>query len=220
MTDPGARSILVVDHRDSFVHTLIGYLSELGATVEVREADEISSSEIGQIVSSRYAGILLSPGPGSPDAVPASLELVRGAVTTRMPLLGVCLGHQVIAQALGARVIRAPELLHGVTSPVSHDASLLFAGVPSPFTANRYHSLAIDPETVPTELEVTARADTGVIMGIAHRSAPVWGVQFHPESVLTEGGYRLLANWLGAAGIAGATERAATLHPHRGVLTH
>ena len=211
--DPLVDRILVVDNHDSFVHTLVGYLHELGADTEMVEADQIDPDAVPQLVGS-YRGILVSPGPGRPADTTASQGVVREAVYRRVPLLGVCLGHQVIAEALGARVTVAPELYHGVTSPVVHDGSMLFAGIPAPFIANRYHSLSVEPETLPDTLVVTARTDSGIVMGIAHREAPLWGVQFHPESVLTEGGYRLLANWLERVGVPGAVERSHALRPH------
>lgn len=206
-------SVLVVDNHDSFVHTLVGYLHELGAGTVIVEADQIEQDAVPGLAGA-YPGILLSPGPGRPTDTVASRLLVHEAVRRQVPLLGVCLGHQVIAEALGARVTVAPELFHGVTSPIVHDGSTLFAGIPSPFVANRYHSLSVDPESMPDTLVTTARTDSGVVMGIAHREAPLWGVQFHPESVLTEGGYRLLANWLERVGVADAVERSRGLRPH------
>jgi len=205
-------TVLVVDNHDSFVHTLVGYLHELGASTELIEADEIRDAAA---TVSPFAGVLVSPGPGSPADAGASIDVVRAAASAGIPLLGVCLGHQAIAEAFGARVGEAPELMHGITSLVHHDGSALYEGLPDPFVATRYHSLAIVPETLPTELLVTSRTDSGVIMGVAHAAAPVLGVQFHPESVLTEGGYRLLGNWLVQAGIADAAARGATLHPRR-----
>ncbi|GAA1703364.1 gamma-glutamyl-gamma-aminobutyrate hydrolase family protein [Microbacterium sediminicola] len=208
-----AAPVLVVDNHDSFVHTLVGYLHELGATTRLVEADELAALDRDLLLGA-VSGILISPGPGAPDDVPESLALVREAVSRGIPMLGVCLGHQVMAQALGARVSEAPELFHGVTSEVWHDGSSLFEGIPSPFTATRYHSLAVDADTLPRGLIVTGRTSTGVIMSFAHAEAPAWAVQFHPESVLTEGGYRLLANWLEHTGVIGAVGRAATLRPH------
>ena len=145
--------------------------------------------------------MLLSPGPGTPADAGVSIATVRAAIDVDKPLLGVCLGHQAIAEALGATVTHAEELMHGKTSQVDHDDSALFTGVPHPFTATRYHSLAIVDGTVPDELTVTARTEGGVIMGVQHQDAPVYGVQFHPESVLTEGGYRMVGNWLETAGL-------------------
>ncbi len=210
---PKVGPVLVVDNHDSFVHTLVGYLHELGATTVMVEADQITADAVPRLVGD-HAGILVSPGPGRPADTAASQQLVREAVEQDVPVLGVCLGHQVIAEALGARVTVAPELFHGVTSPVTHDGSMLFSGIPSPFIANRYHSLSVDPDTMPEGLVITARTDSGIMMGIAHRDAPLWGVQFHPESVLTEGGYRLLANWLEQVGYPDAVERSGVLRPH------
>jgi para-aminobenzoate synthetase component 2 len=207
-----SRRILVVDNHDSFVHTLVGYLHELGADTDLVEADAISDP---RAAIQGYGGILISPGPGAPVDAGASIEIVRSAADAGIPLLGVCLGHQAIGEAFGATVAHAPELMHGMTSLVEHDGSPLYAGLPNPFIATRYHSLAIEPETLPSELVVTSRTRTGVIMGIAHRSAAVQGVQFHPESVLTEGGHRLLGNWLETAGIPDAASRGAALHPRR-----
>jgi para-aminobenzoate synthetase component II len=206
--------ILVVDNHDSFVFTLVDYLRELAAQVDVIEADEIARDAASPTIAG-YDGVLVSPGPGTPADAGASIPVIRAAAEDGIPLLGVCLGHQAIAQAFGAEVDHAPELMHGMTSLVHHEGDALFAGLADPFTAGRYHSLAIVPETVPDELVVTARTDAGVIMGIRHRRAPVQGVQFHPESVLTEGGYRLLGNWLEEAGEAGAAARGALLAPHR-----
>ncbi|WP_341579803.1 anthranilate synthase component II [Microbacterium schleiferi] len=210
---PSVGPVLVVDNHDSFVHTLVGYLHELGATTVMVEADQITADAVARLVGD-HAGILISPGPGRPADTAASQHLVREAVEQGVPVLGVCLGHQVIAEALGARVSVAPELFHGVTSPVTHDGSMLFTGIPSPFIANRYHSLSVDADTIPESLVITARTDSGIVMGIAHRDAPLWGVQFHPESVLTEGGYRLLANWLERVGHPDAVERSGRLRPH------
>ena len=204
--------ILVVDNHDSFVHTLIGYLHELGAATDLVEADALTDPP--RDIAGRPA-VLVSPGPGTPADAGASIDVVRAAAAADIPLLGVCLGHQAIGEAFGARVDHAPELMHGMTSLVHHDASALYAGLPDPFTATRYHSLAIVPDTLPRELVVTSRTASGVIMGIAHRSAPIVGVQFHPESVLTEGGYRLLGNWLGAVGYRDASARGAMLSPRR-----
>ncbi|WP_251455107.1 gamma-glutamyl-gamma-aminobutyrate hydrolase family protein [Microbacterium sp. Marseille-Q6648] len=204
--------VLVVDNHDSFVHTLVGYLHELGADTEMVEADSILDPDAA--LDGRR-GILISPGPGTPAAAGASIAVVRAAARRGIPLLGVCLGHQAIAEAFGARVDHAPELMHGITSAVHHDGSALYAGLPDPFTATRYHSLAVVPETVPHDLIVTGRTGSGVIMGLAHRTLPIVGVQFHPESVLTEGGHLLLGNWLSQAGYPDAAARGARLHPRR-----
>lgn len=211
-TDAGR--ILVVDNHDSFVHTLIGYLHELGGRTALIEADAITDPAA---TVAGFAGVLVSPGPGTPEDAGASVEVVRATVDAGIPLLGVCLGHQALAVAFGATVAEAPELRHGTTSAIHHDGTGLFAGLPLPFLATRYHSLAVVAETLPAVLEVTATTDSGVIVGLAHRTAPAWGVQFHPESVLTEGGYRLLGTWLQVAGVRGAAARGATRHPLRPV---
>lgn len=204
--------ILVVDNYDSFVYTLNGYVQQLGAETDVMRNDAFDAADVAARIAD-YDGVLLSPGPGTPAAAGVSIPAVRAAVEAGTPLLGVCLGHQAIAEALGATVTHAEELMHGKTSQVAHDESPLFAGVPQPFTATRYHSLAVVDGTVPDELEVTARTSGGVIMGLQHRAAPVFGVQFHPESVLTEGGYRMVGNWLEVTGLAGAAERADGIGP-------
>ncbi|MEV0596926.1 anthranilate synthase component II [Nonomuraea cavernae] len=185
--------VLVVDNHDSFVHTIVQYLRELGATCDVRSRDDVRVGD-----ADGFDGVLISPGPGTPEAAGVSVPLVRHAARQGLPLLGVCLGHQAIAVAYGAAVSRAPELVHGRTSAVSHDGRGVFATLPSPVRMTRYHSLAVRPGTVPAELDVTARTADGVIMGLRHREAPVEGIQFHPESVLSEHGHRLLANWLRA----------------------
>jgi len=200
----------VVDNHDSFVHTLVGYVEQLGADALVIEADDITDA-VRSIEG--YDGVLISPGPGAPAAAGASIAVVHAAARLRMPLLGVCLGHQAIGEAFGATVSHAPELMHGMTSLVQHDGSSLYDGLPNPFPATRYHSLAIQPGTLPAVLAVSSATAGGVIMGVAHRSLPIWGVQFHPESVLTEGGYRLLANWLAEVGMPDAVYVAASLHP-------
>jgi len=202
--------VRVVDNRDSFVHTLAGYLTDLGATVDAVEADEIV--DVADAVVGADA-VLISPGPGTPEEAGASIAVVRECAARRIPLLGVCLGHQAIGVAFGARVGHAPELLHGITSRIRHDGRGLFRDLPDGFAATRYHSLAIDPSSMPADLAVTARTDSGVVMAVAHRSAPIVGVQFHPESILTEGGHALLARWLEDAGLPGAVDVAAGLHP-------
>jgi para-aminobenzoate synthetase component 2 len=204
--------ILVVDNYDSFVYTLNGYLHQLGATTDVIRNDDVAVADVADLVAA-YDGILVSPGPGTPADAGISIAIVREALAQSVPLLGVCLGHQAIAEAFGATVAHAEELMHGKTSRVVHDDSTLFVGVPGSFTATRYHSLAVVDETVPDSLVVTARTEGGVIMGLNHRSAPVFGVQFHPESVLTEGGYIMVANWLEVTGLAGAAEAAKNLSP-------
>ncbi|KQQ06103.1 MULTISPECIES: anthranilate synthase component II [unclassified Rathayibacter] len=186
--------ILVIDHYDSFVFTLVAYLRELGAEVELVEAADLVVGDVE--VLDGVDGVLLSPGPGRPGDVAASIALVHHAVATGRPLLGVCLGHQVIAQALGGRVSEAPELVHGRTSAVLHQGDPLFTGLPSGFSAMRYHSLAVERASLPEALVVTAATADGVVMGLRHRTAPVLGVQFHPESVLTDNGRRLITNWL------------------------
>ncbi len=204
--------VLVVDNDDSFVFTLVDYLAQLGADVSVVRSRDIREASERHALSAHDA-VLLSPGPGAPGDAGASIALVRAAEEMRMPLLGVCLGHQAIAEAYGGVVETAAELMHGKTSRVEHDGSTLFEGIPSPFTAGRYHSLAVSDAALPPELRVTARTDGGVIMAIEHRDAPLHGVQFHPESVLTDGGHRLLANWLAESGMTGARAAAEGKHP-------
>lgn len=204
--------VLVLDNYDSFVYTLAGYVTELGAEVHVERNDAVGTESITD-----WDAVLLSPGPGAPADAGVSIPMVHAAIEHEVPLLGVCLGHQAIAEALGGVVTHAPELMHGKTSRVVHDDTPLFQGVPRTFTATRYHSLAVVDGTTPAELVVTARTEhpdgEGVIMALEHRTQPVWGVQFHPESVLTEGGYRMLGNWLQRAGLDGAVERAANRAP-------
>ena len=187
--------ILVVDNYDSFVFNLVQYLQQLGAEVVVKRNDEVNAESING-----FDGVLLSPGPGTPEDAGACIEIVNAAIGKQKPLLGVCLGHQAIGAALGGKVSRAPELLHGKTSQVQHKNEGVFKDLKSPFTATRYHSLTIETTSVPEELVVTASTEAGVIMGVKHKSAPIEGVQFHPESVLTEGGHHLLANWLTSVG--------------------
>ena len=201
-------TVLVVDNYDSFVFTIVGYLTELGATCEVVRNDAVNPAE-----AARFDGVLLSPGPGTPEEAGACLDLVRACADRGQPMLGVCLGHQALGVAFGAVVGRAPELLHGKTSVVEHDGAGVLAGLPQPFTATRYHSLAVEPETVPDDLEVTGRTASGIVMALRHRALPLQGVQFHPESVLTEGGHRLLANWLSDCGDPDAVERSVGLAP-------
>jgi para-aminobenzoate synthetase component 2 len=204
--------VLVVDNYDSFVYTLNGYLRQLGAETDVIRNDDIAETDVAARIAD-YDAVLVSPGPGTPAAAGISISVVRAALAAGSPLLGVCLGHQAIAEALGATVTHADELMHGKTSMIRHDGSGFYDGVPQPFRATRYHSLAVVDNTVPDELVVTSRTEGGVIMGLRHREAPLFGVQFHPESVLTEGGYRMLGNWLATAGLPEAAERATALSP-------
>lgn len=199
--------ILVVDNYDSFVFNLVQYLQQLGARVEVVRNDAVAPD-----FARGFDGVLLSPGPGTPESAGICCELIR-QWQDRLPILGVCLGHQAIAVVHGAVVSRAPELLHGKTSLVAHDGKGVFSGLASPLTATRYHSLAVRPDTVSEPLEVSATTSSGVIMGIRHRVLPLEGVQFHPESVLTEGGHRMLANWLVACGDPDAVSRSGGLTP-------
>ena len=203
----GVARILVVDNYDSFVFNLVQYLAQLGAEVIVKRNDEVTTAE-----ALEYDGVLLSPGPGTPEDAGVCIDIVKECAG-KVPIFGVCLGHQAIATAYGATVTRAPELLHGKTSEVFHQEIGVMAGLREPFTATRYHSLAIDPSTMPDSLMITGATDTGVIMGIRHRELPVEGVQFHPESVLTEGGHHMLANWLTECGDPEARAKSVGLAP-------
>jgi para-aminobenzoate synthetase component II len=200
--------ILVVDNYDSFVWTIAGYLAQLGAECDVLRNDAVGTEE-----AEGYDGVLLSPGPGTPAEAGISPDMVRWCAGEAKPMLGVCLGHQALGEVFGGVVTHAPELMHGKTSLVRHDGEGVLEGLPSPFTATRYHSLAVVADTVPVELEVTGTTDSGVVMALQHRELPLYGVQFHPESVLTEGGHRLLANWLAVCGDEQAVERSAGLAP-------
>lgn len=200
--------ILVVDNYDSFVFTIVGYLQQLGAETTVVRNDAITPADAAD-----FDGVLVSPGPGTPEGAGVSMAMIEACAERAQPMLGVCLGHQALGVVLGARVGRAPELLHGKTSRVLHDEDAVLAGLPSPFTATRYHSLTIDPATVPDELVPNGHTESGVIMAARHRSLPLHGVQFHPESVLTEGGHRILANWLAVTGDAGAVARSEGMSP-------
>ena len=199
--------VLVVDNYDSFVYNLVQYLGQLGAECVVLRNDELTVDDLDEIDPD---GVLLSPGPGVPEEAGVCVDLVRAAAGRR-PLLGVCLGHQAIAVAYGAKVSRAPELLHGKVSEVHHGGDGVLAGLPDPFIATRYHSLAVEETTLPDSIEVTGRTPSGVVMALRHREVDVEGVQFHPESVLTQGGHRMLANWLERCGDTGAQERAPAL---------
>jgi para-aminobenzoate synthetase component 2 len=198
--------VLVVDNYDSFVFNLVQYLGQLGVNAAVWRNDDARLAGDGEIrgAAEEFDGILLSPGPGTPERAGASIPLVRACAAAATPLLGVCLGHQAIGVAFGGTVDRAPELLHGKTSSVYHSNMGVLQGLPDPFTATRYHSLTILPDTLPEVLQVTARTEGGVIMGVQHVDLPIHGVQFHPESILTEGGHRMLANWLALCGAAPA----------------
>ena len=200
--------ILVVDNYDSFVWTIVGYLTQLGADCTV-----VRNDAVGPEAADDADGVLLSPGPGTPAEAGVSAAMIARAADVGTPLLGVCLGHQALGEVYGATVTHASELLHGKTSEVHHEGAGVLAGLPDPFTATRYHSLAVVDGTVPDELVVTARTAGGVVMGLQHRELPLHGVQFHPESVLTQGGHRLLANWLELCGAHDAVERSAGLAP-------
>lgn len=200
--------ILVIDNYDSFVYTIVGYLDQLGAKTEVVRNDAVPPAA----ERAAYDGVLVSPGPGTPAEAGESMRVIRDCAQAGTPMLGVCLGHQALGEVFGGTVTHAPELMHGKTSEVEHGGEGVLAGLPTPFTATRYHSLAVVDGTFSDELEVTARAN-GIIMGLQHRELPLHGVQFHPESVLTEGGHRLLANWLEVCGAQDAVERSQGLHP-------
>jgi para-aminobenzoate synthetase component 2 len=200
--------ILVVDNYDSFVYTIVGYLVQLGAECDVRRNDAVTTAD-----AEGFDGVLLSPGPGTPSEAGVCPEMVRHCADRAQPMLGVCLGHQALGEVFGATVTHAPELMHGKTSLVHHDGLGILESLASPFTATRYHSLAVVADTVPEELQVTGSTDSGVIMALQHRTLPLFGVQFHPESVLTEGGHRLLANWLKRCGDDEAVARSAGLAP-------
>jgi anthranilate synthase component 2 len=190
--------ILVLDNYDSFTWNLVHYLQELGATVEVVRSDAIG---VGQAMSSGADAYLISPGPCTPNEAGISLDLVSACAEAGKPLLGVCLGHQAIGQSFGGTVARARQLMHGKTSPISHDGTGLFAGLPSPFTATRYHSLIVEEADLPSKLIVNARSEEGTIMGFRHATLPIHGVQFHPESIATEHGHAMLANFMRLANI-------------------
>jgi anthranilate synthase component 2 len=192
--------ILVLDNYDSFTWNLVHYLREIGAEVRVVRNDALSAAEA---VASGPQAVLISPGPGVPDDAGISLELVAACAAARLPLLGVCLGHQAIGQHFGARIARAPRIMHGKVSAIDHDASGVFAGLPSPFAATRYHSLTVPAESIPATLIVNARAEDGTVQGFRHAGLPIHGVQFHPESIASEHGHALLANFLRLAGLAG-----------------
>jgi para-aminobenzoate synthetase component 2 len=200
--------ILVVDNYDSFVYTIVGYLEQLGAECQVLRNDAVDPADV-----TAYDGVLVSPGPGTPEEAGVSMDVIRACAETRTPMFGVCLGHQALGVVCGAVVGRAPELLHGKTSLVFHDGTGVLAGLPSPFTATRYHSLTIDPATMPAELIATGHTESGVIMSVRHRDLPLHGVQFHPESVLTQGGHRMLANFLAMCGDTDAVRRSEGLSP-------
>ena len=189
--------VLVVDNYDSFVYNLVQYLAQLGAEVVVRRNDDVTVGELDDLV---VDGVLISPGPGEPADAGCSLAMVEAAADRALPLFGVCLGHQAIGEVFGAPVIRAPELLHGKTSTVLHDGTGVLAGLPSPLTATRYHSLAVAEDGLAPEIVVTGRTSTGIVMAVRHESLPIDGVQFHPESVLTQGGHQMVATWLRRCG--------------------
>jgi para-aminobenzoate synthetase component 2 len=200
--------ILVIDNYDSFVFNLVQYLQQLGAECTVVRNDEVEASEAG-----KFDGVLISPGPGTPDKAGVSIAMINFCAEKSIPLFGVCLGHQAIGEAFGATVSRAPELLHGKTSQVIHNGGGVLSNLPSPFTATRYHSLAVERDTVPAVLEITGSTESGVVMSMRHTTLPIEGVQFHPESVLTEHGHQMLANWLVTCGDTDAPKRAVGLSP-------
>jgi para-aminobenzoate synthetase component II len=209
-------SILVVDNYDSFVYNIVQYLQELGADVSVYRNDDVS---VADLVDTAYDGVLISPGPGHPRDAGNCLDIIRHCADVSLPMLGVCLGHQALGEALGANVVKAPELFHGRSSAVSHEHQGVFAGVAQPVTAGRYHSLVVDADSLPATLEVTATCGE-LIMGMRHRTLPLEGVQFHPESVLTQDGYLMLANWLETCGLVGARERANALSTRMDRIRH
>ena len=200
--------ILVVDNYDSFVFNLVQYLQQLGAECTVLRNDEVQAS-----AASDYDGVLISPGPGTPEEAGVSIAMIKYCAENKIPLFGVCLGHQAIGVAFGATVSRAPELLHGKTSQVHHTGAGDFNAIQTPFTATRYHSLAVEPATISKDLEVTGKTESGVVMSMRHKTLPIEGVQFHPESVLTEHGHLMLANWLTQCGDKGALAKSVGLTP-------
>jgi para-aminobenzoate synthetase component 2 len=200
--------ILVVDNYDSFVFNLVQYLAQLGATCTVVRNDEVEAS-----AAKDYDGVLISPGPGTPEEAGVSIAMIEYCAQNSIPLFGVCLGHQAIGVAFGATVSRAPELLHGKTSLVHHKQVGVLKDLPSPFIATRYHSLAVQPETVSDELEVTSTTESGIVMSMRHKKYAIEGVQFHPESVLTEHGHLMLANWLTECGDTEALAKSVGLTP-------
>jgi len=204
----GKTRILVVDNYDSFVFNLVQYLQQLGADCTVLRNDEVQAS-----AASDYDGVLISPGPGTPEEAGVSIAMIEYCAEHSIPLFGVCLGHQAIGVAFGATVSRAPELLHGKTSQVHHTGVGVFKSLPNPFTATRYHSLAVEPATIGKDLEVTGKTKSGVVMSMRHKTLPIEGVQFHPESVLTEHGHLMLANWLTQCGDKGALAKSVGLAP-------
>ncbi|CAM3306230.1 aminodeoxychorismate/anthranilate synthase component II [Occultella aeris] len=203
--------ILVIDNYDSFVYTIVGYLQQLGAQTTVVRNDDESLSGADPLAG--YDGVLVSPGPGTPKEAGESMAVIERCAAEEVPMLGVCLGHQALGEVFGGVVNHSPELMHGKTSEVEHDGTGVFDSLPSPFTATRYHSLAVQADTVPADLRVTGHTANGIVMGLVHRTLPLHGVQFHPESVLTEGGHRLLANWLALAGDGEAVALSAGLAP-------
>jgi para-aminobenzoate synthetase component II len=205
---PAATKILVIDNYDSFVFNLVQYLQQLGAECTVVRNDAISVEE-----ASAYDGVLISPGPGTPERAGISVVMINYCAEKSIPLFGVCLGHQAIGVAFGATVSRAPELLHGKTSLVFHKQQGVLDELPSPFTATRYHSLCVDKDSIPQVLEVTGATESGLIMSMQHKTLPIQGVQFHPESVLTEHGHLMLANWLEMCGDKNAQAKAVGLSP-------
>ena len=206
MSDP--IRILVIDNYDSFVFTIVGYLEQLGAECTVVRNDAIAPAD-----GADFDGVLVSPGPGTPEEAGVSMAMIEACGERSQPMLGVCLGHQALGVVAGGVVGRAPELLHGKTSLVHHEGAGVLAGLPTPFTATRYHSLTIDPPTLPESLVATGHTESGIIMAVQHRELPLHGVQFHPESVLTQGGHRLLATWLEVCGDTDAVERSVGLSP-------
>jgi para-aminobenzoate synthetase component 2 len=203
-----ATKILVIDNYDSFVFNLVQYLQQLGAECTVVRNDAVAANEAG-----KYDGVLISPGPGTPEKAGVSVAMIKYCAEHSIPLFGVCLGHQAIGVAFGATVSRAPELLHGKTSLVYHKQEGVLSDLPSPFMATRYHSLCVEKDSVPETLVITGSTDSGLVMSMQHATLPIQGVQFHPESVLTEHGHQMLANWLVMCGDKGARERAIGLSP-------
>lgn len=205
---PMATKILVIDNYDSFVFNLVQYLQQLGAECTVVRNDAIAIE-----AAADYDGVLISPGPGTPEKAGISVAMIKYCAESSIPLFGVCLGHQAIGVAFGATVSRAPELLHGKTSLVYHKQEGVLEDLPSPFTATRYHSLCVEKDSVPSSLQITGTTESGLVMSMRHTTLPIQGVQFHPESVLTEHGHQMLANWLVTCGDTSAREKAVGLSP-------